>query len=80
MIARANRTSGLPHTFLGNMQAFMAEASIWVTMVLMSGFFERHPKLKAAVFESDSTWLSFVLGTSATRPTGSTVTTAEWRP
>ena len=27
----------------------------------MSGFFERHPKIKAAVFESDSTWLSFVL-------------------
>ena len=61
MIARANRTSGLPHTFLGNMQAFMAEASVWVTMVLMSGLFDRHPKLKAAVFESDSTWLSFVL-------------------
>jgi predicted TIM-barrel fold metal-dependent hydrolase len=55
------RTSGLPHTFLGNMQAFMAEASTWVTMVLMSGFFERHPKLQAAVFESDATWLNFVL-------------------
>jgi predicted TIM-barrel fold metal-dependent hydrolase len=54
-------TSGIPHTFLGNMQAFMAEASLWVTITLMSGFFERHPKLKAAVFESDSTWLSFVL-------------------
>jgi len=44
-----------------NMQAFMAEASVWVTATLMSGFFERHPKIKAAVFESDSTWLSFVL-------------------
>jgi predicted TIM-barrel fold metal-dependent hydrolase len=39
----------------------MAEASLWVTMVLMSGFFERHPRLTAAVFESDCTWLSFVL-------------------
>ena len=28
---------------------------------LMSGFFERHPKIKAAVFESSSTWLSFML-------------------
>jgi predicted TIM-barrel fold metal-dependent hydrolase len=43
------------------MQAFMAEASTWVTMVLMSGFFERHPTLKACVFESDSTWINFVL-------------------
>ena len=54
-------TSGLPHTFLVNMQDFQAEASVWVTMVLMSGFFERHPKLRAAVFEASSTWLSFIL-------------------
>ena len=54
-------TSRLPHIFLGNMQAFMAEASVWVTSTLMSGFFERHPRIKAAVFESDSTWLSFLL-------------------
>ena len=43
------------------MQDFQAEASLWVTMVLMSGFFERYPKLKAAVFEASSTWLSFLL-------------------
>jgi predicted TIM-barrel fold metal-dependent hydrolase len=61
LIDRTIRTSGLPHTFLQNMQAFMAEASIWVVMVLMSGFFERHPKLTAAVFESDCTWLNLVL-------------------
>ena len=30
-------------------------------MVLMSGFFERYPKLRAAVFEASSTWLSFLL-------------------
>ena len=61
LIQRTISTAGIPHTFLGNMQAFMAEASVWVTATLMSGFFERHPKVKAAVFESDSTWLSFVL-------------------
>jgi predicted TIM-barrel fold metal-dependent hydrolase len=61
LIQRTISTSRLPHTFLGNMQAFMAEASVWVTTTLMSGFFERHPKVKAAVFESDSTWLSFLL-------------------
>jgi hypothetical protein len=30
-------------------------------MVLMSGFFERHPRINAAVFEASSTWLSFLL-------------------
>jgi hypothetical protein len=30
-------------------------------MVLMSGFFDRYPKLNAAVFEASSTWLSFLL-------------------
>ena len=61
LIERVLSTSDLPHSFLDNIQAFMAEASVWVTMVLMSGLFEKHPRLKAAVFESDSTWLSFVL-------------------
>jgi len=29
-------------------QNFQAEAALWVTMVLMSGFFDRHPKINAA--------------------------------
>jgi predicted TIM-barrel fold metal-dependent hydrolase len=61
LIRRTISTSGLPHSFLSNVQNFQAEASLWVTMVLMSGFFERHPKINAAVFEASSTWLSFVL-------------------
>ena len=27
----------------------------------MTGFFERHPKINAAVFEASSTWLSFLV-------------------
>ncbi|HEY2106880.1 MAG TPA: amidohydrolase family protein [Candidatus Binataceae bacterium] len=54
-------SSGLPHVFLTNVQNFQAEAALWVTMVLMSGFFERFPKVNAAVFEASSTWLSFLL-------------------
>ena len=61
LIRKTISTSGLPHTLLGNVQNFQAEASLWVTMVLMSGFFERHPKIRAAVFEASSTWLSFLL-------------------
>ena len=48
-------------SFLTNVQNFQAEAALWVTMVLMSGFFDRHPKINAAVFEASSTWLSFLI-------------------
>ncbi len=61
LIALTASSSGLPHSFLTNVQNFQAEASIWVTTVLLSGFFERYPKLRAAVFEASSTWLSFIL-------------------
>ncbi len=61
LISLAASSSGLPHSFLINVQDFQAEASLWVAMVLISGFFERHPKIRAAVFEASSTWLSFVL-------------------
>jgi uncharacterized protein len=61
LIRRTVATSGLPHSFLTNVQNFQSEAALWVTMVLMSGFFERHPKINAAVFEASSTWLSFLI-------------------
>jgi uncharacterized protein len=61
LIGLSATSAGLPHSFLINVQDFQAEASLWVTMVLLSGFFDRYPKLKAAVFEASSTWLSFIL-------------------
>jgi predicted TIM-barrel fold metal-dependent hydrolase len=61
LIARTVFSSGLPHQFLTNVQNFQSEAAVWVVMVLMSGFFEKFPKLNAAVFEASSTWLSFLL-------------------
>jgi predicted TIM-barrel fold metal-dependent hydrolase len=61
LIALTGSSSGLPHSFLTNVQNFQAEASLWVVMVLMSGFFERYSKIRAAVFEASSTWLSFLL-------------------
>ncbi len=61
LIRRTVATAGLPHSFLTNVQNFQAEAALWVTVVLMSGFFDRHPKINAAVFEASSTWLSFLL-------------------
>jgi predicted TIM-barrel fold metal-dependent hydrolase len=61
LISLAASSAGVPHSFLINVQDFQAEASLWVAMVLLSGFFERHPKIRAAVFEASSTWLSFIL-------------------
>src|SRR6266566_444178 len=61
LIGLTASSAGLPHFFLTNVQNFQAEASQWVTMVLMSGFFERFPKIRAAVFEASSTWLSFLV-------------------
>lgn len=61
LIAKTVFSSGLPHFFLTNVQNFQAEAALWVTEVLMSGFFERYSKIRAAVFEASSTWLSFLL-------------------
>jgi predicted TIM-barrel fold metal-dependent hydrolase len=61
LIRKTMATAGLPHTFLANVQNFQAEAALWVTAVLMSGFFDRHPTINAAVFEASSTWLSFLI-------------------
>lgn len=61
LIALTATSAGLPHSFLTNVQNFQAEASLWVAMVLMTGFFERYPKVRAAVFEASSTWLSFIV-------------------
>jgi predicted TIM-barrel fold metal-dependent hydrolase len=61
LIALTASSSELPHFFLTNVQNFQAEAALWVSMVLMSGFFDKYPNLKAAVFEASSTWLSFLL-------------------
>ncbi len=61
LVRRAIASSGLDHSFLSNVQNFQAEAALWVTTVLMSGFFDRFPKLRAAVFEASSTWISFLL-------------------
>jgi hypothetical protein len=61
LIHKTCTSSGLQHFFLTNVQNFQSEAALWVVMVLMSGFFERFPKLRAGVFEASSTWLSFLL-------------------
>jgi len=40
---------------------FQFEAVTWTAFVTLSGFLDRHPKLKMTIFESSATWLPFVL-------------------
>jgi predicted TIM-barrel fold metal-dependent hydrolase len=41
--------------------SFIYEATAWLAQVLLSGFLDRYPKLKMAIFESNATWLPGVL-------------------
>jgi predicted TIM-barrel fold metal-dependent hydrolase len=40
---------------------FLLEAMTWVTVVVQTGWLEKFPKLKAAVLESNASWLPLVL-------------------
>jgi predicted TIM-barrel fold metal-dependent hydrolase len=41
--------------------SFIFEAMTWLAQVLLSGFLDRYPRLKMAIFESNSTWLPALL-------------------
>jgi predicted TIM-barrel fold metal-dependent hydrolase len=41
--------------------SFIFEAMTWTAQVLLSGFLDRYPKLKMAIFESNASWLSELL-------------------
>jgi uncharacterized protein len=43
---------------------FIMEAMTWLTIVLMTGWLEKFPRLKCTVLESNATWLPMVLGRS----------------
>jgi len=43
---------------------FIFEAMTWLTTVLMTGWLDKFPRLRAAVLESNATWLPLVLSRS----------------
>jgi predicted TIM-barrel fold metal-dependent hydrolase len=43
--------------------SFIFEMQTWLAQVLLGGFLDRYPKLKMAVFESNSQWLPYMLET-----------------
>jgi predicted TIM-barrel fold metal-dependent hydrolase len=40
---------------------FLMEAMTWVTVVVQAGWLEKFPRLKAAVLESNASWLPLIL-------------------
>jgi hypothetical protein len=44
---------------------FVMEAMTWVTTVVMTGWLDKFPKLKAAVLESNASWLPLILARSS---------------
>jgi hypothetical protein len=44
---------------------FLMEAMTWVTVVVQTGWLEKFPKLKAAVLESNASWLPLILARSS---------------
>jgi predicted TIM-barrel fold metal-dependent hydrolase len=44
---------------------FVMEAMVWVTTVVQTGWLEKFPRLKAAVLESNASWLPLVLHRSS---------------
>lgn len=41
--------------------SFVFEAMTWLSQVLLSGFLDRYPKLRMAIFEANATWLPALL-------------------
>jgi predicted TIM-barrel fold metal-dependent hydrolase len=43
--------------------SFIHEMQVWLAQVLITGFLDRYPRLKMAVFESNAEWLAYTLDT-----------------
>ena len=61
LIDRSAHENGAMQGLNSQTLSFIYEATTWLTMVLMSGFLDRYPKLRMAILESNATWLIGVL-------------------
>jgi len=61
LIDRSAHGEGMGQGLNSQTLSFIYEATVWLTQVLLSGFLDRYPKLKMAIFESNATWLPGVL-------------------
>ncbi len=53
--------AGTGRVIVGSTFSFIFEAMTWLAPVLMSGFLDRYPRLKMAIFESNAAWLPELL-------------------
>jgi predicted TIM-barrel fold metal-dependent hydrolase len=60
MVQNVVDAMGVPVSATSNI-GFMVEAETWLTIVLMTGWLNKFPKMKAAILESNATWLPVVL-------------------
>ena len=58
-VERSGRGTG--RTVVSSTFSFILEATVWLSQVLLSGFLDRYPRLKMAIFESNATWLPSLL-------------------
>ena len=60
MVQNVVDSMGVPVSATSNI-GFMVEAETWLTIVLMTGWLNKFPRMKAAILESNATWLPVVL-------------------
>ena len=53
--------AGTGRVIVGSTFSFIFEAMTWLAQVLLSGFLDRYPRLKMAIFESNAAWLPELL-------------------
>jgi len=60
MVQNVINAMGVPVNASENL-GFILEAMTWTTIVLMTGWLEKFPRMKAAILESNASWLPMVL-------------------
>ncbi|MBI3743611.1 MAG: amidohydrolase family protein [Chloroflexi bacterium] len=61
LVSPTGHGEGVQQGLTSQTLSFIYEATVWLSQVLMSGFLDRYPKIKMAIFESNAMWLPGVL-------------------
>jgi predicted TIM-barrel fold metal-dependent hydrolase len=61
MVQNVVSSMGFPSMLASQNVGFIVEAMTWTTIVLMTGWLDKFPRLRAAVLESNASWLPMVL-------------------
>jgi predicted TIM-barrel fold metal-dependent hydrolase len=61
LVAKAGRTTGVAQNLRSDTLSFVFEGMTWCSSMLLSGFLDRYPNLKVAIFECNASWLPMML-------------------